>query len=204
MFDPRYPERDPNKKPAKEVWDNHYAGEGYLFGKEPCGFIKAYVGSLKKGKTLDVAMGEGRNAVYLASQGFQVEGLDCSPKAVEKAKKLATEKGTQIEAKAQNLDFFLMPLLKYDTLVMTYYRPVARFFSEIRRGLVQGGTFALEAYTVDHFKRQKTENPLIAFEDCYRPNEVLRSLKDLRIIYYKELQEGDSHLVQCIALKDRK
>ncbi|MCB0416241.1 MAG: class I SAM-dependent methyltransferase [Bdellovibrionales bacterium] len=201
MFDAKYPEPDPNKKPAKEVWEARYAGDSYLFGKEPSAFLKSYVGSLRKGKALDIAMGEGRNAVFLAQQGFQVAGLDCSPAAVEKAKKLAAEKNVQIDAKAQNLDFFLMPLMGYDTVLMTYFRPLSRFFNEVRRGLVTGGTFLLEAYTTEHYKKQSPPNPILDYEECYHPNEVLKHLKDLRVLYYKEMQEGNQHLVQVIAQK---
>ena len=202
MFDDmKYPEPDPNKKPAAQVWEERYASDSYLFGKEPVISLRSQIGCLKKGKALDIAMGEGRNSVFLASQGFQVEGVDCSAKAVEKAKKLAAEKNVSIEAKTQNLDFFLMPLMKYDSIVMTYFRPQARFFSEVRRGLVAGGTFLFEAYTVEHFKAHSQANPLLEFEECYKPNEVLTHLKDFHLLYYREMPEGSSHIVQCIAQK---
>ncbi len=198
-----YKEPDPNKKPAQQVWEERYQGDNYLFGKEPIAFLKHYSSLLKKGRTIDIAMGEGRNAVYLAKEGFQVEGLDCSAKAVEKAKKLAAEKGVTAEFKTHNLDFFLMPLMKYDTIVMTYFRPLQRFFSEIRRGLVAGGTAIFEAYTVEHLKGQSAPNPLIDPEECYRPNELLTSLKDFHILYYRELPEGNSHVVQAIVRKPK-
>lgn len=201
MFDEKYPEPDPNKKSAVQIWEERYSGESYLFGREPVLTLKNFVGQLKPGKALEIAMGEGRNAVFLAQNGFQVEGNDCSAKAIEKAKKLAAEKNVSIEAKTQNLDFFLMPLMKYDTIVMTYFRPLARFFSEVRRGLVAGGTFVLEAYTVDHLRAQSAPNPNIDFEECYKPNEVLSHLKDFHVLYYKEMPEGNSHLVQVIAQK---
>lgn len=201
LDDPKYPEIDPNKKSAAQIWEERYGKEGYLFGREPVLLLKNMVSALKPGKAIDIGMGEGRNAVFLAGKGFQVEGIDCSAKAVEKAKKLAASMGVTIEAKSQNLDFFLMPLMKYDTIVMTYFRPQARFFSEIRRGLVAGGTFALEAYTVDHFRAQNPPNPLLDFEECYKPNEVLGHLKDFHVMFYKEMAEGNSHLVQVIAKK---
>jgi hypothetical protein len=83
-------------------------------------------------------------------------------------------------------------------------RPQARFFSEIRRGLVQGGTFLLEAYTVEQIRHQATPNPLLDFEECYKPNEVLSHLREFHILFYKEMAEGSSHLVQVIAQKRQK
>ncbi|NBX93741.1 MAG: class I SAM-dependent methyltransferase [Proteobacteria bacterium] len=204
MFDDiKYPEVDPNKKSASQLWEERYQKTGYLYGKEPSDFLKSYVGFLSKGLALDVAMGEGRNAVYLAQQGFKVEGLDCSSQAIEKAKALALEKSVALEAKVQNLDFFLMPLMKFNTVVMTYYKPAVRFFSEIKRGLAAGGTVLIEGYTTEHYKLN-SQNPLIDFDQCYKPNELLGLLKDLHIIYYKEMGEGSSHLVQAIAKKIHK
>lgn len=203
MFDEmKYPEPDPNKRPVAEVWNERYQGENYLFGKEPCLSLRNNIQHLKKGKAIDIAMGEGRNAVFLASQGFQVEGVDASSKAIEKAKALAAAKNVSVEAKVQNLDFFLMPLMRYDTIVMTYFKPVPRFFSEIRRGLVHGGTVLLEAHTVEQLRA--APNPLIEIQDCYKPNEVLSLLKEFQILFYREIPDGTAHTVQAIALKYQK
>ncbi len=192
-----------NKKSAAEIWNARYSGEGFLFGKEPCLALKSHLDILKKGRAIDIAMGEGRNSVFLAGQGFQAEGLDCSSKAIEKVARLAAEKKTTVEAKTQNLDFFLMPLMKYDSILMTYYKPLPRFFSEIRRGLVMGGTFLLEAYLVDHIKHQSAPNPNIDFEECYKANEVLGLLKEFQILLYREIPDGNTHTVQAIAKKVR-
>jgi len=203
MDEIRYREPDPNKKQPNEVWNQRYAGDGYLFGKEPVLALKSHLGVLRKGKAIEIASGEGRNAVFLAQAGFEIEGIDCSSVGIEKAKKLAAEKGVKAEFKVQNLDFFLMPLMKYDSIVMTYYRPLPRFFSEVRRGLVMGGTFLLEAYTVDHLKANP-QNPNLDFEDCYKPNEVLSHLKEFHILYYDEIPEGTTHTVRVIARKVQK
>jgi hypothetical protein len=48
------------------------------------------------------------------------------------------------------------------------------------------------------------QNPLIDFDQCFKPNELLGLLKDLNIIYYKEMAEGNSHLVHAIAKKIHK
>jgi len=200
LDDLKYPEPDPNKRPVAEVWNERYAAEAYLFGKEPCLVLKNHVDQLRKGAALDVAMGEGRNTVFLAKSGFKAEGIDASSRGVEKCKALAQAAGVAVEAKIQNLDFFLMPLMKLDTIVMTYYKPQARFFSEIRRGLVLGGTFAMEAYLIDEVRTQPN-NPLIEFASCYKHNEVLGLLREFEVLYYSELPAGGQHIVQAIARK---
>lgn len=204
MFDDfKYKEPDPNQKPAGEKWNARYQQKEFLFGKEPMLAVKNLLPDLKKGRVIDIGMGEGRNAVYLAQKGFQSEGIDASSVAIERAKKLATEKGVTIEAKVQNLDFFLMPLMKYDSVVMGYFRPQARFFSEVRRGLVPGGTFLLEAYTTEHMKAHGSQNPNLDIDECYKPNEVLGYLKEFHILYYREMADGDAHTVQVLARKNK-
>lgn len=201
MDDFQYREPDPNKRPAAEVWNERYAGAGYLYGKEPCLVVRNHVEALRKGKVLDVAMGEGRNAVFLAKQGFTVDGVDCSSAAVEKAKKLAEEQKVTVDAKAQNLDFFLMPLMKYDGVVMTYFKPLPRFYSEIKRGLVAGGTVAIEAFLMEQARRHPSPN--LDVDQCFKPNELLHALKDFEVLYYSELPQGSQHVVQAIAKKTR-
>lgn len=200
MDDNLYPTHDPNKKTAPQLWDERYSGPDYLYGKEPSSFVRSYASLLKQGKLIDIATGEGRNLAYLASLGFECEGIDCSPKGIEKTKKLLEEKKVKAEARIVNLDFFLMPLMKYDSVVMTYFRPMPRFFSEIRRGLVMNGTFLLEACTVEHYKNPKNQTNL-DFDQCYKENEVLKLLKDFTVLYYKEMKEGDSVIVQALAQK---
>lgn len=194
-----YREPDPNKKSAKDRWDALYAGSSFLFGKEPIAFLKDSAQHFMKGPVLDVACGEGRNAVFLAQQGHAVTGLDCSPVAIERGQKLAAEKSVQVEFKVQNLDFYLVPLMKFSNIIMTYFRPQARFFSEIRRGLAMNGFFLLEAFTVSQLKSQQLKH--LEFEDCYKPNEVLTLLKGFHILYYKEMEIGGQRLVQVLAQK---
>ena len=68
----------------KVFWDKKYGTEAYIFGKEPVAFLREHIDVLPKGKALDVAMGEGRNAVFLAKNGFEVDGCDISEIAVKK------------------------------------------------------------------------------------------------------------------------
>lgn len=202
MFDDfKYKEPDPNAKPAGEKWNLKYQQKEFLYGREPMLALKNLLPELRPGKVIDIGMGEGRNAVYLAQKGFTVDGIDASSVAIERAKKLAQEKGVAVEAKVQNLDFFLMPLMKFDSVVMGYFRPQPRFFSEVRRGLVAGGTFLLEAYTTEHVRAHP--NAGIELEECYKPNEILSHLKDFHILYYRELLDGDAHTVQVLARKNK-
>ena len=127
----------------KEQWNKKLNTPNYVYGKEPILFLKENIQRLRKGKALDVAMGEGRNAVFLAAHEFQVSGFDTSQTAVEKALKLAQEKGVKLETKATDLDFYLFGIMKWDTIILSYFKPVPRYFFEIKRSLVQCCTLLL-------------------------------------------------------------
>src|SRR3989338_2170138 len=183
----------------KEQWNKKLNTPNYVYGKEPILFLKENIQRLRKGKALDVAMGEGRNAVFLAAHEFQVSGFDTSQTAVEKALKLAQSKGVQLETKATDLDFYLFGIMKWDTIVMSYFKPVPRYWFEIKRSLVQGGTLLLENYTTDIFHVEK--EPDVDPEDCFKPNEVLKHLEGLRILFYQETSINNKPIVQCLAKK---
>ena len=65
----------------RERWDQKYAKDEFIYGKEPIPFLKAHASLLPKGKALDLAAGQGRNGVYLATQGFDVLALDIPRRA---------------------------------------------------------------------------------------------------------------------------
>ena len=183
----------------KEQWNKKLNTPNYVYGKEPILFLKENIQRLRKGKALDVAMGEGRNAVFLAAHEFQVSGFDTSQTAVEKALKLAQEKGVKLETKATDLDFYLFGIMKWDTIILSYFKPVPRYFFEIKRSLVQGGTLLLENYTTDLFHVEK--EPEVDPEDCFKPNEVLKQLEGLRVLFYQETSIHNKPIVQCLAKK---
>jgi 2-polyprenyl-3-methyl-5-hydroxy-6-metoxy-1,4-benzoquinol methylase len=76
----------------KERWNHKYGTEAYLFGRDPIPFLKDHIELLPKGAALELAMGEGRNGVFLATKGFQVTGVDISEAGLKKAHALAAEK----------------------------------------------------------------------------------------------------------------
>ena len=66
-----------------------YSTQVYIFGTEPAEFLKDHINRLPQGRALDIAMGEGRNAVYLAKKGFIVDGVDISEVGLKKTRLLA-------------------------------------------------------------------------------------------------------------------
>jgi len=86
------------------TWDERYAQEGYLFGTEPNTFLASQRHLLTPGMScLAVADGEGRNGVWLAQQGLKVVSVEASAVALEKAKKLARQRGVSLEFEQADL-----------------------------------------------------------------------------------------------------
>ncbi len=190
------------KEGSKEWWESKFQkSSDYLYGKAPSQFLIDHLELLKKGETLDVATGEGRNAVFLASKGFQVSAVDHSPTALERAKKLATDSGVKVEFKEQDLDFFILPLMKYDTIVVCDYHPPLTVLKSLTRGLNKGGTLIMEGYAMEQARLAGPHGEPQAFE-CYKPNEAIQNARDVHIILYNEREmEPGQHRVQLIARK---
>jgi 2-polyprenyl-3-methyl-5-hydroxy-6-metoxy-1,4-benzoquinol methylase len=81
----------------REDWNRRHGEAGPLFGVDPNRFLVAEVDGLAPGRALDLACGAGRNAVWLAEQGWTVTGVDFSDVALENARGLAAERAVEIE-----------------------------------------------------------------------------------------------------------
>ena len=79
------------------VWDERYAGDDLVWSAEPNRFLVAEVETLPPGRALDLACGEGRNAVWLAERGWDVTGVDFSNVGLDKARRLADARGVSVQ-----------------------------------------------------------------------------------------------------------
>ena len=180
----------------RERWDSRFAKEGYFMGKDPIPFLVTHVDLLPKGKALDLAMGEGRNSVYLASKGFQVLGLDISPKGLEKAQKLAAEKQVTIETKAVDLEQYQLERDAYDVILVSYYLQ-RTLIPQIKAALKSGGVAVIETYNLDYLKY----NPRFRREWALEQNELLEWFKDFKILRYQTVDDGKEAFSSIIAQK---
>lgn len=181
----------------REHWDKRYDTPEYIYGKEPVEFLEDHIDLLLRGKALVLAMGEGRNAVFLAQRGFQVEGCDISPIAVRKALHLAQEKGTEIKAFEADLDFYKIAPEKYDLIACFYYLQ-RDLIPQIKEGLKPGGMVIMETYTIDNqrlgFSGPKNPDYLL------KPNELLHLFSDMKVILYREVVvDGKKAVASIIA-----
>jgi len=164
-------------------WDQKYQGEEFAYGKKPNAFLKIHLGSLKKGVALDLASGEGRNAVFLAQAGWKMDAVDISPVGLRKARKLAKEAGVKINFLQADLDSYPIARGKYD-LIMVLYFWNRRLLPQIKRGLKNGGRILFETYTLETLLRG-LQGPQEA-KYLLKANELLDLFRDFRVLFYRE------------------
>jgi 2-polyprenyl-3-methyl-5-hydroxy-6-metoxy-1,4-benzoquinol methylase len=170
-------------KSDQKRWDGRFGKKEFALGKEPNPFLKKHIRLLPKGKALDIATGEGRNAVFLAQNGFEVDAVDISEKGLKKAQKFAREKGVNINTFLVDLDQYPIGKERYD-LIADFYFLRRRLIPRIKKGLKKGGKVIFETYLLEH-RKLGTGGPKQA-KYFLKPNELLRLFKDSRILFYRE------------------
>jgi len=164
-------------------WDKRFGTKEFALGREPNPFLKRYIHLLPKGKALDIATGEGRNAVFLARHGFEVDAVDISEKGLKKARKLAREIGVRVNALLVDLDDYQIEKDRYD-LIADFYFLKRRLIPRIRKGLKKGGKVIFETYLLEH-RTLGAGGPKQA-KYFLKPNELLRLFKNFQVLFYRE------------------
>jgi len=170
-------------KTDQKRWEKRFGRKEFALGKEPNPFLKKHIHLLPKGRALDVATGEGRNAVFLAQNGFEVDAVDISEKGLKKARKLAREKGVKINTFLVDLDRYQIEKDRYD-LIANFYFLKRRLIPRIRKGLKRKGKVIFETYLLEH-RTFGTGGPKQA-KYFLKPNEPLRLFRNFRILFYRE------------------
>lgn len=134
-------------------WNERYDREEYVFGIEPNAFLKSCYRLLKPGHTaLAVADGEGRNGVWLASQGLRVVGFDASAVGLDKARRLAAREGVEVDYRLASVEDWTWERDGYDVVAAIFIQfaePLLRalIFEGMIRTLKPGGLLLLQGYT---------------------------------------------------------
>jgi len=195
------------------MWDQRYSQAEFAYGTKPNEFLEANFSHLPKGKVLSIAEGEGRNAIFLAKQGYQVTAVDASLVGLEKAKKFAKEEGVEIEFIHADLRDFDLGENKWEGIV-SIFCPLP---SEIRKNLYNSlelslkpsGVFLIEAYRPEQLSYGTGGGNSL---DVMQNKETLvQELPNLKFTHLVELQreviEGTFHtgmgaVVQAIGVKE--
>jgi cyclopropane fatty-acyl-phospholipid synthase-like methyltransferase len=199
------------------MWDERYSEAGFAYGTEANDFLKEQFHNIPAGgRVLCLAEGEGRNAVFLAQQGYQVTAMDLSEVGLNKAQQLASDRGVEISVQVADLADYSFGEGQWDAIVSIWaHTPDAvrqRVHAQLAVALKPGGVFILEAYTYQQTTMQGVGGPPATQPDRFMSLEKLRpELAALREVIAIEKQrnisegsrhQGASAVVQFVAFKD--
>lgn len=169
---------------SKSAWDAKYNRPNFVFGKRPADFLAENYQFLPfEGSVLDMGMGEGRNAVFLAQKGFKVTGIDISSVAVKKAHMLAKEYGVKIRGITASMTDYKIPAGSFDAIICFYYLD-RNLLEKIRTWLKPGGILVYEAHTVR--QRVHPTHRHDPAENFLKEQELLKMFPGMRLLKYEE------------------
>jgi tellurite methyltransferase len=182
----------------RSQWDQVYDQDNYVYGKEPAEIVVENVDILPVGRALDIAMGEGRNAVFLAKKGFVVDGVDLSEVAIRKAKRLAHESKVEIVTINADLNTYQIKPETYEVILNIQYLQRS-LIPQIKRGLKRGGVVVFENQTVDQLKLPGSSG--IRRDYLLNPGELKELFKEFKILHYTETNDGKEAVARLVAMK---
>ena len=186
---------------AAATWDRRFAAEGFLFGTEPNAWLREHAGVWQRGqRVLSVADGEGRNSVWLAQQGLQVQAFDISPVGVAKAQALAARAGVTVDYAVADVDGWAWPEAAFDgvaAIFVQFAHPALRevLFARMVAALKPGGTLVLQGYAPKQLEYRTGGPPQLEHlytEDLLRQAFAALDIVELRS-YEADLAEGSGH-----------
>lgn len=193
------------------MWNQRYRSDEFAYGTEPNSFLKENA-ELLTGPILSLAEGEGRNAVFLASLGLEVLGVDASEVGLAKAQKLAASKGVSISTEVADLATY-EPTVNYFGSVVSVFAHLPsgvrrRLYPLVEQSLKPGGIILLESYSKSQLSRNtggpKDPDMLLTAEDIEKefPNcDVVLCQETEREVVEGEFHTGLASVVQFIARK---
>ena len=181
----------------RDAWNRRYAGSELLWTAEPNRVLVAEISGLPPGRALDLACGEGRNAVWLAERGWEVTGVDFADVGLDKARGLAAARGvdpTWVEADLLDYD---PPPEAFDLVVILYLQLPAderrRVLRSAAAAIAPGGTLLVVAHdrsNLEHGHGGPQDPRMLA-----TPQEVAGDLDGLEIQFAKVVERRDGDLV---------
>lgn len=196
------------------MWDERYAGDEYAYGREPNDFLRRTADDILPGRVLCLAEGEGRNAVFLAQQGYEVSAVDQSAVGLQKAHALAADHNVEIHTDQADLRTYPIEPDSWDGIVSIFCHLPQDIRQPLHQrvvaGLKPGGALVLEAYHPAQADRD-TGGPgdpaLLADLDTLREElaglnfQIMQDLE--RPVNEGRYHQGEGHVIQILAFKPR-
>ncbi len=184
----------------RDFWNKKFNDAKTDFNHRPNKLLISAIRDRKPGAAIDLGMGQGRNAIFLAQQGWRVTGVDLSNVAVEQARSEASRLGIKLDAVVDDLSRYDLGQSRWDLIAMFYvhawyHSAKPDCIRRLHRALKPGGLLVIEGFAgKDSF--------------MFQPNELLRDFADLRILRYEDVQDeadwapaSKSHIIRLVAEK---
>jgi SAM-dependent methyltransferase len=185
---------EPLMREDRTKWNERYR-QGRQAG-EASPLVVKFAGLARHGTALDIAAGQGKNALFLARQGFRVEAVDISETALAHM----VGRASNLYPVCVDLDLFDIPRERYDLIANIRFLS-RRLLPQILEGLKPGGVLIFEAFLEEGDSQCATPHP----EYRLRKNELLRAFERLRIVHYRETvarQEKTRPLASLVGIRE--
>ena len=167
-----------------QEWDQRYAGTELVWTAEPNRFAVAELQDLAPGRALDVAAGEGRNAVWLAGRGWQVTAVDFSAAGLDKGRRLAQACGVAVDWVHADVRDYQPEAASFQLVLVAYLQlREAELDGVLRRavtGLAPGGVLLVVGHAVTNLTEGTGGPPDPAVP--YTPESIARSVAGLTVV----------------------
>lgn len=183
----------------KHLWNERFAKEEYAYGKEPNQFFKEEIDKLNPGRLLLFGEGEGRNGIYAAKLGWEVDAVDWSDAAKNKAEKLADDNNVKINYTVADVSDYNPKENYYDAvaLIFLHLDPDLREYIHKKAvdSLKNGGVVILESFSKEQLSNSSggPNNPDL----LHSLEEIFSDFADLEIISFSKekikLDESSHH-----------
>ena len=196
-------------------WDERYSDENYVYGTMPNEFFKEQIDFLKPGRILMLGEGEGRNGIYAAQKGWQVDAVDFSLKAKEKALNHARDKNVNINYTVENLENYYPQKNSYDAAALIFVHLNEKIRIKIHKRVMEalkpGGVIIMEVYSQEQMGR--TSGGPQSPEMLYSIDNIKKTFAELtplmlskEIVHLSEssLHSGEASVIRFIGKKESK
>lgn len=190
-----------------EQWNERFSRPGYAYGKEPNAFFKEAIDKLTPGRMLLIGEGEGRNAVYAATLGWQVDAFDFSQAAKNKALELAEENKVKINYNVQNLQEFSPSANYYDAAGIIFVHLEEELRSRVNQKIISslkpGGRVIIEVFEKDQlaYNSGGPKDPAL----LYSLEDIVSEFTDLDFQHLSkeliQLNEGEYHSGEAMVIR---
>jgi SAM-dependent methyltransferase len=195
----------------REGWNRKYLGAPLLWSEEPNRYLVEEVAELPPGRALDLGSGEGRNAIWLAEHGWQVTGVEFADVALERARRIAADRGVTINwIQANVLQWHAEPA-SFDLVLLIYLHFPGDEMNVLLRhaqdAAAPDGTLLLVGHdrtNIEHGHGGPQDPSLL-----YEPDEVAAMLTDVDVLKAEKRErpvktdDGTKHAIDCLVRAHR-